>query len=191
MSRDFREALRLTDGIEGGYSNRASDPGGPTFRGVSQRAVAKLDVNQDGILDFDLDQDGDVDADDIRALAGHPELVEDFFRTRYWDTVRGDEVPWPWSYALYDAAVLHGPQAAIVFFQRAFAIEPDGVLGPKTMEAFARAGEGTIVRFIHERIKLCYRLAIRRGDLTGTEMFNGWSRRLLQLEAYCVEDITA
>jgi lysozyme family protein len=185
----FREALRLLDVAEGGFSNRPSDPGGPTFRGVSWRAVCALDEDKDGQLDFDLDHDGDVDAEDIRALEGHPEMVEEFYLRKYWHPVHGNDVPWPWSYALFDAAVLHGPEAAVVFLQRALSVKSDGTLGPNTLGALAKAGQGTLVRFVHERLKLCYRLSVKRGDLDGTEMFNGWSKRLIQLEAYCLEDL--
>jgi len=47
--------------------------------------------------------------------------------------VRGDELPTPLDYVLFDFAVNAGPGAAIKLLQQAVGSTPDGALGPITL----------------------------------------------------------
>lgn len=183
MTDLFRNALAFVLQAEGGYGNDPRDPGQATNHGVSLRAVVALDVDKDGFLDFDLDHDGDVDAEDIKALDQHPDLVDEFYRQRYWTPMRASEMPWPWYLLAFDAAVNHGPAAATLMLQRALRVIADGIPGLNTVAA-TRGGDGEPVRrFWLERADLYYRLSVKRGP----SMYRGWMGRLFDLEARVCE----
>src|SRR5262245_48589100 len=88
-------ALEWIRRVEGEFVDDPSDPGGPTYAGVSLRAVQDLDSNKDGHLDFDVDGDGDVDRTDIVALreANNFDRVAELYMDRYWSKVHGPELP--------------------------------------------------------------------------------------------------
>jgi lysozyme family protein len=172
-------ALAWIRRIEGGFSDHPDDPGGPTYAGVSQRAVVGLDVDKDGRLDFDLDADGDVDAEDIRALRNHPEKVADFFRERYWHPSRASELPWPLALFHFDAAVHSGVEAAAVLLQRGLGVRVDAKVGPQTAAAARTASPWMRRRVLAERGTLMARISARRGDT----FLRGWMQRLVDLQA--------
>lgn len=173
----------FTKRIEGRYVNDPKDPGGPTYAGVSHRAVVRLDVDKDGRLDFDIDGDGDVDADDIRALEKHPLMVERFYRDMYWNVVRAGEMRWPWCLLAFDAAVHHGPGPAVVLVQRGLGVVADGKVGKDTLAAVDRAGALAIRRYTQERIVLFQRIEAKRQG----GHFAGWTSRALQLHEVAME----
>ena len=183
----FPIALKHTLKFEGGLSNHPLDPGGPTWAGLSLKAVERLDGDQDGTLDFDLDGDGDVDRKDIEALAKLPEKERDekiaaFYRRNYWDAVRGSELPARLAVLTFDAAVLHGPSAAVLLLQRAIGgLKQDGQLGAATLAAAWNAGLDTADRLLAHRAFLMYRIVQARPS---SETFLlGWFRRLFMLDA--------
>jgi len=180
----FERALALTLRHEGGFSNNPADRGGPTFAGVSHKAVVGLRDNG-GRLVFDLDGDGDVDIADIRALADHPDKVESFYRSRYWSPAGCDELDWPYSLLVFDAAVHSGPRQGVVLLQSAVEADPAGVIGPTTKIAL----EGAIFRWglprvvrsaLWERAVLFANIC-RRNPSQG-QFLRGWLWRLVELE---------
>lgn len=174
-------ALAWIRRIEAGFFNHPADPGGATYAGVSLRAVVKLDRDKDGVLDFDLDGDGDVDIDDIRALAGRPEKIADFYHAGYFEPMGAPVMRWPMAIRAFDAAVHHGLGGATLLVQRACGAKADGVLGPATRAHMLGAGQEQLRRFDVERLDLMHRICVKRGD----PFFRGWASRvtLLQIEA--------
>jgi hypothetical protein len=63
--RAWDAALGFVLSQEGGYIDHPKDPGGPTYKGVSLRAVVGLRKEDGGDFVFDLDHDGDVDRSSI------------------------------------------------------------------------------------------------------------------------------
>lgn len=188
--------------VEGGFIDHPADPGGATYAGVSLRAVVGLDMDGDGKLDFDLDRDGDVDADDIRALQRQPDLIERFYRERYWYPSKASEMPWPLNLYVFDAAVHHGPEAAVGLLQRALGVTFDGKPGPVTLAAARKATPLHGRRMLAERQVLFARIRARatyvelhrRGqqaaspqafaDAFAADPFlRGWMRRVTDLQA--------
>ena len=174
----FPRCFAITNHLEGGdredgglvteaTAARIHDPGGATAYGMSRRALVGVDIDGDGRMDFDLDADGDVDEADLRILidmkrAGDPradQLIWNFYRDGYWRKVHADVMPWPWCLLAYDAAVNHGPAAAVVLLQRAVRVKDDGIAGPATLAAirtaFMPAG---LVEFVAQRAFLYARI---------------------------------
>jgi len=142
-----------------------------------------------GELEFDLDHDGDVDAEDMKALVGRPDLIDAFYSERYWMAAGCDAYRWPLGLAVFDAAIQHGPQQAVVMLQRALGLRADGIVGPNTRRAASLISDDRQERVIRTlcvaRARLYVELTKRRGD----RFFGGWIGRLFDLQAVCLESL--
>lgn len=169
---------------EGGFVDHPSDPGGATNRGVSLRAVRNLDADGRAGFDFDLDADGDVDADDIKLI---DELrARAFYRARYWNACRCDEIPWPLSLVVFDAAVNQGVSSAIAGLQRTVRATVDGRIGSKTLAAARVAMEGDADGTLRRAVVL--RLDRYRALPTAPDFFRGWADRMLLLHVEALKE---
>ena len=133
MSTTFATAVAAVLKREGGYSNDPRDPGGETNYGISKRAYPDLD---------------------IRTLTTEQAIA--IYRRDYWDAVRGDEMPRPVAWCLFDQAVNRGVVAAIKALQRALGAKPDGVLGPATMAVIKQADTYELVEHLQAEAVLAY-----------------------------------
>jgi lysozyme family protein len=73
------------------------------------------------------------DEAEMRGLT--PEKVEPLYKKKYFDAVRGDELPVGLDYLMFDFAVNAGAGRAIKTLQTAVGVTPDGGFGPMTMAA--------------------------------------------------------
>jgi lysozyme family protein len=105
---------------EGGYVNNPADPGGRTNLGVTQ-ATWESWVGRPS------------DEAEMRSLTA--DKVESLYKKKYWDAVRGDELPVGLDYLVFDFGVNAGPGRAIKVMQSAVGVTPDGGFGPMTMAA--------------------------------------------------------
>ena len=105
---------------EGGYVHHPSDPGGRTNLGVTQTTWENWIGRQS-------------DEAEMRGLT--PEKVEPMYKKKFWDAVRGDELPVGLDYLMFDFAVNAGAGRAIKTLQTAVGVTPDGGFGPMTMAA--------------------------------------------------------
>lgn len=105
---------------EGGYVNHPADPGGMTNLGVTQR------VWEDWV-------GHPVEEKEMRALT--PAIVAPMYKKKYWDKVRGDDLPTGVDLAVFDFAVNSGPGRAAKMLQRVLGLPEDGAIGPKTLAA--------------------------------------------------------
>ncbi len=120
MKENFDAALKAVLKHEGGYVNHPKDPGGMTNLGVTKRvweAWVKKAVGEK----------------EMRALT--PAMVAPLYKKQYWDAVKADELPTGLDYLMFDFAVNAGPGRAIQTMQKALGTKPDGVIGPKTLQA--------------------------------------------------------
>jgi len=120
MLSNWDNAFKLMLKSEGGYVDHPADPGGRTNLGVTQ-ATWENWVGRAS------------DEAEMRSLT--PEKVEPLYKKKYFDAVRGDELPVGLDYLMFDFAVNAGPGRAIKVMQSAVGVTPDGGFGPMTLAA--------------------------------------------------------
>ena len=116
---DFDRALAFTLKWEGGYVNHPNDPGGETYRGISRRAHPRWP--------------GWATLEQMMPVHGsrYPELeplVAEFYRTHYWDRVKGDDLPALVAVSVFDHAVHSGVPRASRALQRKVGAKVDAVM---------------------------------------------------------------
>jgi lysozyme family protein len=134
---------------EGGYVNDPRDPGGETKYGISKRTFPDLDI----------------------AALTIPQ-ARDIYRARYWQPIRGDELPGPVAFVMFDCAVNQGVSRAVRTAQAVVNEAQDGVLGPMTLHALRAVSPAAFVeQYQAERI-------MHYASLTTWRHYGrGWSRR--------------
>jgi lysozyme family protein len=148
----FRERLRPR---EGGYAERRGDPGGPTDEGISSKFLEAYNRKhpEKGYSNDPADLTSEektrlyreefYDRPKIGRLAEVPGLAEAAPRL---------------AEHIFDAGVLHGPEAAGMWLQEALNekvgadLKVDGNIGPKTRDALAEAVRQGKAREIHNTV---------------------------------------
>ena len=168
MQGNYVRCYDLSRVSEGGYVNHPDDNGGPTNKGVTQgtydayRRSKRLPTRSVKLLT-------DTECNEI-------------YKTQYWDTVGGDDLPTGLDYAVFDFALNSGPFKAAVSLQKLVGTLKDGVIGQNSITA--------VRKFVHERgIKytidmLCdNRLAYMRTLQDWRVFGKGWSSRVASVRA--------
>lgn len=150
---------------EGGYSNDAHDPGGPTDFGVTQ-----------------------AEYNSYRRLSGSPTQsvklismaeVTAIYRGNYWDVVKSDMLPSGLDYCVFDDAVNAGPHEAILELQRAVndlhdkSLAVDGLLGVITLDFIKDCDTAELIQAYVKRRMGFYR-CLRTFQWFGS----GWTHRI-------------
>lgn len=162
MKSNFESALQAVLHHEGGFVNHPDDPGGMTNLGVTKKVWEEWVGHP-------------VDEKTMRALT--PETVGPMYKAKYWDKIKGDDLPEGVDYVVFDAAVNSGPGRAAKWLQGCVGVEPDGGIGPKTLAAVAAADPATLVEDYAKR-----RLSFL-SDLSAWGTFGkGWSRRVAEVQ---------
>jgi lysozyme family protein len=120
MNTNWQKSFELMLQSEGGFVNHPSDPGGMTNLGVTK-------ATWEGWVGREVDEA------EMRGLTA--EKVEPLYKERYFDAVRGDELPMGLDYLMFDFAVNAGAGRSIKTLQTAVGVTPDGGFGPMTMAA--------------------------------------------------------
>lgn len=147
---NFDIAFERLIGHEGGYVNDPRDPGGETKYGISKRAYPGEDI------------------------AGMTlERARELYRRDYWGPAGCDAVPDVVKFDLFDMAVNSGVKTAIRTLQRTVGTEPDGVLGPVTLQAVQSMNPVRFVaRFNGHRLQFMSSLS------TWPAFGRGWANRI-------------
>jgi lysozyme family protein len=120
-STPFERALDFVLEVKGGYTNDPVDRGGATNKGILQRVYDRY-RKAEGLRPADVRHILNIE-------------VEEIYRDVYWLEGDCDRLPWPVNLVHFDACVNTGVTQAARFLQRAVGADPDGRIGPKTLEA--------------------------------------------------------
>jgi lysozyme family protein len=147
---DFDAAFDALIGHEGGYVNDPRDPGGETNWGISKRSYPAVNIKA-------LTRDG----------------AKAIYKRDFWDKVRGDELPYPVAFNLFDGAVNSGVIRSIMWMQAAAGVADDGKFGPITLGAILAADPDRLAaRYNGLRLKFMTDLS------TWPTFGKGWARRI-------------
>ncbi len=158
MKSNFAEALQKVLAHEGGFSDHALDPGGMTNLGVTRRVWEEWTGHP-------------VTVRQMTDLT--PVKVAPMYRRKYWDKVRGDELPAGIDLVVFDAAVNSGPGRAAKWLQACVGVDVDGDIGPKTLAA-VNAFDATQLIDDYGRRRLSFLLDLPTWGTFG----KGWTRRV-------------
>jgi lysozyme family protein len=160
MKENYNEALKAILKHEGGFVNHPKDPGGMTNLGVTKKVWEEWVKHP-------------VDEKAMRALT--PELVSPMYKKKYWDAVKGDELPDGLDYLMFDFAINAGPGRAIKTMQKAIGTTPDGAIGPKTMQSLKEMNPAQLIEKFSVEKESFYR------SLPTFQTFGkGWLRRVAE-----------
>jgi lysozyme family protein len=160
MKENYSEALKAILKHEGGFVNHPRDPGGMTNLGVTKKVWEEWVKHP-------------VDEKAMRALT--PELVSPMYKKKYWDAVKGDELPDGLDYLMFDFAINAGPGRAIKTMQKAIGTTPDGAIGPKTMQSLKEMNPAQLIEKFSTEKESFYR------SLPTFQTFGkGWLRRVAE-----------
>lgn len=162
MKDNFEESLAHVLKHEGGYVDHPKDPGGATNLGCTKKVWEEW-VGQE------------VTKDDIKALTVAD--VAPLYKSRYWDKVKGDEIPRGADFCLFDLAINSGTGRAAKFLQSVVGANPDGAIGPATMKLVAEADPKELIVAICQK-RLAFLQALPTWDTFG----KGWGRRVKETE---------
>lgn len=166
---DFATALQKVLVHEGGFVNHPKDPGGATNKGVTQ---AVYDDYRRGL---------GMKIQTVRYIANSE--MEAIYRRRYWDLIKGDELPDGVNYVVFDGAVNSGVNRSGKWLQMAlrpvYDGEIDGTIGPRTIRAVTDFNNNAalIDRICDERMKFLRQLR------TWSTFNKGWTRRVADVRS--------
>jgi lysozyme family protein len=189
IPRNWQESVQHTTGVEGGYSNRASDRGGETIWGIThitanepwaKRIWPKYNWNGD-----------------MRTMP--KEMAYELYKVGWWDRLHLDAVAalsMPLAHRMFDFGVNAGRGNAASSLQRLLNlfnkggklypdIPVDGGMGPQTIQtlhAYANAFKNTPAAI--EKLTLLmfsaqnwHYVLITEKDVVQEDNFNGWTNR--------------
>jgi lysozyme family protein len=132
MRDNFINALKYVLESEGGWADSPLDPGGATMRGIT------LGTYRDYMCDQTLTKD------DLQSISD--EKLREIYKQRYWNKVKGNELPIGIDYMVFDFAVHSGPGQAVRTMQEVLCVVKDGIIGPKTLSALTRCDPKTFIQ---------------------------------------------
>lgn len=158
MRDNFERCLAEVLKHEGGWSDHPADPGGATMKGVTIGTFAQFKGRK--VTKAELRAISDAD---LRAI----------YRRKYWDVVKGDDLPAGLDLVAFDAAVNSGPGRGARWLQEALGVTADGRIGPATIEA-ARAANAGAIAIGACQIRLRFLTSLKTWPTFG----KGWTRRV-------------
>lgn len=151
---------------EGGFVNHPKDPGGMTNLGVTKATYESwvgYPVSEKIMRGLTVDH------------------VKTLYKVKYWDVIRGDDLPIGLDLCVFDFAVNAGPSRAVRYIQSLVGAKQDGQIGPRTISLIAQMVKALgvvhcIARYQDDR-RDYYRLL-----KTFPTFGKGWLRRVKEVE---------
>jgi lysozyme family protein len=163
MNQNFDKALAAVLVHEGGYVFNSRDPGGETNLGCTKAVWEEHCGHM-------------VDTKTMKALT--PADVGPLYKTKYWDKVKGDDLPSGVDYVVFDAAINSGPGRAAKWLQTCVNVYADGVIGNMTIQAVRNKDPKELINDY-----CAYRLAYLKMLQTWQTFGKGWERRVKEVNA--------
>lgn len=168
---EFERCLTKVLVHEGGYANHPKDPGGATMRGVTQRVYDEYRKSIGG---------------NVRPVKNISDSeLQAIYKRKYWDEIKGDDLPAGVSYVVFDGAVNSGVAQSGKWLQRALQAMGlyqgaiDGIIGQGTLLAVSKAIDNdTLVGLICDR-----RMAFLKSLKTFKTFGKGWTARVNDVRA--------
>ena len=151
--------------VKVGYVNIPADRGGETKFGIAQKA--NPDVN-------------------VRNL--NLESACDIYFNKYWLAGYCDKIPGVISIIHFDSCVNHGVGRAVKMLQEAVGATPDGVIGPKTLQAINSKDPGEVIQAICD-IRTRFYNAIVARDASQKVFLRGWMNRINEVTSYSLSSL--
>ena len=170
---------------EGGYVNDPDDPGGETYQGIARKmqpdwlgwTIIDL-LKKHGSFPVSLHSS---DEKEILKQLGFE--VKSFYYSNFWMKIQGDKITnQKVADSIFDFAVNAGIPVSISLAQSVVNAKPDGVIGPKTIDAINR----TDVKYFLAAFtltKIIRYVAICNKRQTSKKYFFGWVVRSLNHSA--------
>jgi hypothetical protein len=147
---------------EGGYSDNANDPGGPTNFGITLATLKAYDGDQN------------LTAEAVKALT--PEMAKEIYRTAYWNRMQCGSLPPGLDLEVFDFGVNAGPSEAVKTLQKIVGVTQDGSIGPITLAALGQLKPKDVIgRYADAR--LAFYKAVNN-----PEFEQGWANRVSQIQ---------
>jgi lysozyme family protein len=162
MKSNFDACFAKVIQSEGGYVNDPADRGGETNLGVTVGAWGAY-LNRA------------IQPGEMKALT--VDTVKPFYKSMYWDKVKGDDLPVGVDYAVFDFAVNAGTGRAAKFLQRAVGAVDDGVIGSGTLALVAKTTPGKLLENFAEQKEAFYNTLADRNP-TQQKFLKGWLARV-------------
>lgn len=154
----FARCVAIVLHHEGGLVNHPRDPGGVTNRGITIGTLRKW-------------RGQDVSPEDVAALTEAEARA--IYRARYWNPVKGDELPPGVDLAVFDFAVNSGTGRAARALQGVVGVQQDGAIGPRTLAAVRVMDPREVVTNLCDG-RLVFLRSLRHWDTFG----RGWGNRV-------------
>jgi lysozyme family protein len=162
-NRRFNECIAIVLRHEGGYVDHPRDPGGATNMGITLRTLR------------DWRGDDSLTAEAVRDMTEGE--AREIYLARYWNPIRGDDLPPGIDLAVFDWAVHGGVGRAVRDLQTVLGVTVDGAIGRQTLDAARRADHAEVIR------ALCDRRLTRLRSRPHWDVFGrGWERRVREIE---------
>ena len=175
MKETYPKAITFVLAAEGGFSDDAGDSGGATMQGITWRdAAAYREIDPLTLR---------TDAEQVRLVKSLTEAeIQAIYRTRYWEAVSGDALPYPLDMVLFDSGVNLGVGAAVILLRLAMGLPAF----PPTMRAtLATVQEiGSHLPVVVSKVLDLRRARYRRiAHGHNAQFLAGWLMRVDRLEA--------
>ena len=168
VASTYDAALARLLAHEGGYTNDAADPGGPTNFGIT-------------IADYRKYVKPGATAADVRAMK--VEEAKAIYRSKYWDAQRCDALPAGVDYAVFDYGVNSGIGRSGKVLRRVLGLpDNDWRTSNDVLAALGKRDAKAIVAAVcDERLRFLQRLS------TWPVFGRGWGARVAEVKAYALK----
>lgn len=169
MQNNFEKSLDLILKDEGGFTTDVRDNGNKLPDG--RAGSTNLGVTQ---ANWEAYVGHPVTWNDMKALTR--ETVAPFYKRKYWDMVRGDELPIGIDYMAFDFAVNAGVGRSVKLLQQAVGVNQDGAIGPLTLSAINAIPVAQLIERFSDAKEVWYK------SLHNVTYEKGWLSRVARVE---------